>query len=101
MVATPIEEVLRNGIRESLKNRFKERRGKLEIMADVLSAARKGARKTEIVYKANLNFNRVERYLLHLEENGLIANTGALYTTTDKGRKFLHDFQQMKNRFAI
>ena len=100
-MSTPIEEVLRNGIRESLRNRFKERRGKLEIMADVLSAARKGARKTEIVYKANLNFNRVERYLLHLEENGLIENTGALYTTTDKGRKFLHDFQQMKSRFAI
>ena len=59
-------------MRESRKERFKERRGRLEIIADILLVARGEAKKTAIVYKANLNFKKVERYLPYLEEKGLI-----------------------------
>jgi predicted transcriptional regulator len=38
-----MEEKLRNGVKDSLRQRFKEQRGKLEIMADILSVARNGA----------------------------------------------------------
>ena len=92
----PLEEHIREGLRWSFKERFKERRGRLEIIADILLVAKKGEKKTAIAYKANLNFNRVENYLSYLEEKGLMEHTGGEYKTTEKGREFLHDYQKMK-----
>jgi len=92
----PLEEHIREGLRWSFKERFKERRGRLEIIADILLVAKKGEKKTAIAYKANLNFNRVENYLSYLEEKGLIEHTGGEYKTTGKGKEFLHDYQKMK-----
>jgi predicted transcriptional regulator len=82
-----LEEELRNRVTESLKKRFKERRGKVEILADVLFVARYGATKTEIVYKANLNFRRLKSYLDYLEGKGLLANSGPFYSSTERGGK--------------
>ena len=96
MASILIEEAMKDGIRRSLKERFKERRSKLEIMADILSTAREGVRKTRIIYGANLNFNRAERYILFLEERGLIKNSGAVYETTEKGKEFLHEYRRIK-----
>jgi len=45
-------------MRESHKERVKERRGRLEIIADILLVARGEAKKTAIVYIANLKFTR-------------------------------------------
>jgi len=84
-----LEVAIREGIRESFKERFKERRGKLEIIADVLLVAREGAKKTQIVYNANLNFKRIENYLPYLEEKGLIESMCREYKTTEKGKEFL------------
>ncbi|MBE9594879.1 MAG: winged helix-turn-helix domain-containing protein, partial [Proteobacteria bacterium] len=52
------------------------------------------AKKTPIVYKANLNFKRVDAYLPYLVDKGLIENTGAVYKTTEKGKEFLHVLQE-------
>jgi predicted transcriptional regulator len=38
------------------------RRNDLEICADILRVARRGAKKTQIVYEANLNFKIVKKY---------------------------------------
>ena len=73
------------------------RRGKLEIMGDILRVAINGARKTEIVYKANLNFTRIERYILLLEKRGLIEIARPLYKTTPKGEEFLRSYQALRN----
>ena len=97
----PLEEQIREGIKDSLKNRFKERRGKLEIIADILLVARRGAKKTAIVYNANLNFDRVGKYLLYLEEKGLIEHTNDGYKTTERGKEFLRDYQKMKEQLII
>jgi predicted transcriptional regulator len=99
MASVMLEEALKDGLRKGLKERFKERRGKIEIMVDILSSAREGARKTEIVYKANLNFNRAERYIPYLEERGLMENSDSFYTTTEQGNGFLHEYQMMKELF--
>jgi predicted transcriptional regulator len=96
MKPTKLEKALHEGLRESLKVRFKERRGKIEIMVDILSVARGGARKTEIVYNANLNFTRVDRYIPYLEERDLMVNSGPVYRTTKKGEEFLREYQTMK-----
>lgn len=91
-----VDVAIKEGIRDSLKVRFKKRRGKLEIMVDILSVTRGGARKTEIVYKANLNFTRIERYIPFLKERGLMETTGSIYRTTEKGEEFLRDYQKIK-----
>lgn len=92
-----LEEAIRNGIRKSLKNRFKERRNRLEIMEDILRATRNGARKTEIVHNANLNFTRVNNYISFLTGRELLDNTGPIYTITEKGEEFLQDYDKIKD----
>jgi len=91
-----LEEEFRNSIRESLKKRFKERRGQVEIIADILFAARDGALKTEIVYTANLNFKRVKSYLDYLEDKGLLENSGPFYKSTERGEEFLRTHHLLK-----
>jgi len=73
------------------------RRGRLEIARDILVVAETGARPTELVYKANLNFNVIRKYLPELEEIGLIEmevihhgkREVRLYTTTERGLIFV------------
>jgi len=69
------------------------RRSRLEVVADILIEALNGANKTRLVYRANLNFLRFQRYFSDLLERELIVeeNTsdGRVYRTTDKGRHFL------------
>ncbi len=93
-----VEEYIKDGIRDSLKDSIKKRRGGFEIIVDILSAAIDGAKKTEIVYKANLNFNRASNYIAYLDEKQLIENTGKGYRTTEKGKEFLHDYQKLRDQ---
>jgi predicted transcriptional regulator len=58
------------------------------LITDILGIALKGATKTEIVYKANLNFKQVEKFLDFLIKKGLLSvssNKRKRYQTTDKG----------------
>jgi predicted transcriptional regulator len=72
------------------------RRDKIEIIADILKAATYGAKKTHIVYKANLNFNVFKRYLSRLEEKGLLMKiNGGQYITTKKGSQFLEQYNKI------
>ena len=66
----------------------------MKIVADILVVALNGANKTRIMYRANLNFLRFNRYFSELMDKGLIAekNTSdgrVVYRTTKKGRRFL------------
>lgn len=79
-----------------LNGRFKGRRSRFEILLDVLSIARHGARKTEIVYKANLNFGRIDSYLSYLADKALIEKSEPFYTTTERGHEFLRDYQTLE-----
>jgi predicted transcriptional regulator len=72
-----------------------QRRSNLEIVAEILKIARKGAKKTRIVYGANMNFKMLNEYLEKLEKAGLIANSegnGGLIKTTEKGTEYLQQF---------
>ena len=79
-----------------LLNRFKKRRDSIAIIVDILSVAGEKAKKTQIVYKANLNFRMVGEYLPHLLDKRLIENTDGEYKTTEKGEEFLTDYRKMK-----
>ena len=80
----------------SLTDSFKKRRCRTDIIVDMLLVARGKAKKTRIVYKADLNFRMLEEYLPHLVDKGLIENTDGEYKTTEKGEGFLTDYQKMK-----
>jgi len=72
------------------------RRNNLDIMAEVLEIARLGAKKTWIVYRANLNFKLVKEYLDELMEKRLLDSEGSIYRTTDQGLEFLEEYKNFK-----
>lgn len=72
------------------------RRSDIEISAAILRVARGGARKSHIVYKANLNFKTIRTYLDRLRDSGLISGPmegKRLYWTTEKGIEYLSHFE--------
>jgi predicted transcriptional regulator len=72
------------------------RRDKIDIIADILKVALHGAKKTHIVYKANLNFNVLKKYIIRLEEKGLLMKVdGGHYMTTKKGSQFLEQYMKL------
>jgi predicted transcriptional regulator len=73
------------------------RRNDLDICADILKVAKSGAKKTHIVYQANLNFTLVKKYLKRLINSGFIEdnNDGELYITTQRGFKFLEQYSKL------
>lgn len=72
------------------------RRNYLDICVEILQVARTGAKKTHIVYKANLNFRIVREYLNRLIKSGMLssAQISGLYTTTERGEKFLESYHE-------
>jgi len=77
------------------------RRGEVEIIRDVLDVCLRGANKTKIVYGANLNFSRLERYLEMLLILGFVAEESGLpgsvvYRTTKAGMDFLSGCLKMQ-----
>lgn len=80
-------------------------RGRWEIILDVLEAAGKGAKKTHIMQKANLNYLRASMLLEDLSSRGLIfkdgdANGGTLYKLTEKGKTALNAGRILKTNFS-
>ena len=75
------------------------RRNDIDICADILKVARVGAKKTHLVYKANLNFEIVKKYLSRLSENRLISSENGHYITTEEGMKFLDSYQEFTGMY--
>ena len=96
-----MQQVLKEALGEGIKrDRVKERRGRLEICADILSVAVEAVTKTELLDKANINFYRIENYLSYLAGKELIAYTRGEYNTTEKGKEFLRDYQRVKEQIS-
>ncbi len=75
------------------------RRNNIEIYSEILRIAKDGARKSHIVYRANLNSKVVEKYLDSLKSSGLITGPRAdrrLFSTTEKGLKYLNHFEGLE-----
>ena len=76
------------------------KRSDIEISADILRVAKGGARKSHIVYRANLNFDIVMRYLDQLRGCGLITGPSGdsrLFRTTERGLKFIDSFESFRD----
>lgn len=72
------------------------RRDKKDIEAAILRIAETGAKKTQIVYQANLNFKIVKGYLERLIEQGYLVHDG-LFQTTPRGKEFLRRYDALTN----
>ena len=78
-------------------NRMRHR-SEEEIVADILSVVLDGAKKTHIMYQANLNYHLTKKYLGRLMERGLIKHDRAerIYMLTSVGRRFLEEYAEYK-----
>jgi predicted transcriptional regulator len=79
------------------------RRNDLDICADILQVAKAGAKKTQIVYQANLNFKIVKGYLQRLMANGMLdpSQEGRLFITTSAGVDFLERYRALVNPLKV
>ncbi len=74
-------------------------RDRLQIIANILSIASEGAKKTRIMYQANLSYKLLCQYLDDVQEAGLVCfEKGELYVLTAKGREFLNKHDEYSKR---
>lgn len=81
-----------------LEDNNRKKRNRLEIAGDMLEAARNGARKTRIMYGANLSYELLVAYLLTLIKEGLLEDSdeNGVYRTSKKGTTFLKEFAEFR-----
>jgi predicted transcriptional regulator len=72
----------------------------MDICADILTIARGGAKKTHLVYKANLNFNIVKKYIKQLTEKQLISSENGHFVTTEEGVRFLEKYREFMGMYS-
>jgi predicted transcriptional regulator len=71
-------------------------RRRLDIIADILHVVSGRARKTQIMYQANLSYRVLQKYLAEIVAASLInfEELSHCYVLTDKGRTFLDSYQE-------
>jgi len=78
----------------------------MEVISDILAGALNECNKTRIMYRANLNFLRFDRYVSELLEKGLITEVSGpkgcfTYKTTDKGKALLHVLKDVEKFISL
>ncbi len=77
------------------------RRDRLNIMAEIMEAAKGSKLKTRIMYRVNLSFSQVNEYLSFLTERGFlrvhVENRKKFYETTAKGNIYIENYMEMSN----
>jgi len=79
----------------------RERRHKLQIYHDILSAIREeamtedGAKPTRIQHLANMSYDKLSRYLDELEAKQMI-NKANILSLTEHGHEFLREYLKIK-----
>lgn len=75
-------------------------RSKLDIIADILHVVIPGAKKTQIMYRANLSHTLLTKYLVEIREACLVSfqRRGRCYVLTSKGREFLETYKDYARR---
>jgi predicted transcriptional regulator len=71
---------------------YQEKRDKLDILINMLEVTLEPCKKTHILYKPNLNYYQLNKYLNELLELGLVKEIQVpykCYVTTSKGKEFL------------
>ena len=71
-------------------------RDRLDITADILSAASQNAKKTQIMYRANLSYRVLLKYLNEVTSASLLSfdDNENRYALTPKGKDFLLAYKE-------
>ena len=83
------------------------RRCRMEIMNELISLSVEGVKKTHLLYKCNLSYSQLTRYLDLLLENDVLTmidsnENGTLYRkymSTEKGLLLLEDLNKVLSYF--
>jgi len=74
-------------------------RDRLQIIASILSIASGRAKKTQIMYQANLSYKLLCRYLNEVTQAGLVNfENKECYVLTEKGKEFLNRHEEYSKR---
>ena len=75
-------------------------RGRFDIIADMLNVASRGAKKTQIMYQANLSYRLLQKYLAEVKRSSLVIyeRKERCYMLTPKGREFLKEYKEYSKR---
>jgi predicted transcriptional regulator len=68
----------------------------LDIIADILTVASHDAKKTQIMYKANLSYKVLQKYLTEITDASLVyyKEDRQLYSLTTKGQAYLDAYKE-------
>lgn len=75
-------------------------RNRVDIIADVLKVAIEGAKKTRIMYFANLSYKLLEKYLAETSNIGFLRFDNGGYEVTEMGRAFLQRYNIFSSKYS-
>jgi len=80
---------------------MRHRRGEVEILLDILDISLKGVKITHLMYKANLSYSTLRKYLSTMSKRGLITKVcnddgSVVYYPTEKGKIVLNRLKEVK-----
>lgn len=75
-------------------------RGEVQILTDILTLSLKGAKVTHVMYKANLSYSTLRKYLCTAVKNDLVRKVcnddgSFVYCITEKGRLLLERLNEV------
>jgi predicted transcriptional regulator len=73
------------------------RRGRLEILAEILLFCEHQKAKTSIMHKTNLNYAQLKSHLKFLTAQRMLMYDTKKYSTTEKGYRFLELFAELND----
>ncbi len=78
----------------------RHRRGEVRILMDILTLSLKGAKATHLMYKANLSYSTLRKYLSVTLKQGLVKKVcsddgSVMYYATEKGRLLLDRLKEV------
>ncbi|MCW4024739.1 MAG: winged helix-turn-helix domain-containing protein [Candidatus Bathyarchaeota archaeon] len=71
------------------------RRGKLDIVAEILQFCSEQKTKTSVMYNTNLNYAQLKKQLDILVTQGLLIKNSNKFCTTQKGQRFIILFNEL------
>jgi predicted transcriptional regulator len=75
-----------------VEKRGRRKRNRYELLADLLRSSKGGARKTNLMFRANLSFVLLNKYLNFLLEKGFLESKDGLFFPTRPGLIYLQRY---------
>ncbi len=86
---------------------YSNRRNRIELFYDLLSAIHHEAEQdgnvkpTRVQYRSNMSYDKMTRYLIKMENFGLISRKNGGPKITEKGQNYLLEYQEISNMVSV